>query len=459
MKLIRLTVPGYLVLLVGCSLSSTYHRPELPAGPRWSTATTAGAVQASADCWWQAFGDPNLDKLVGDVLGRNNKVHLAANGAYGALLEADIAAHALLPSFNSRTELLGEEAAKSSASIDVSYEIDLWRKLAAKRDNADFKAYAKSEEYEAERHLAIAGTIDAYFKIAYANQLLTSAQASLADVKQTRALVRTKMAAGAVSDLELWQAEQKVEEQAATVSARTQERLVLRNKLIVLLNGAPIPVPEPQRLPSKKLPPIQAGLPAGLLARRPDLRAAEARLRATLKDVDEIRAGFYPTISLTGGLNTSSPELLAFISDPVAMLSANAALSVLNLKDVKLKVAHSRALYEKEVLNFRSTLLKAFSEVADALGARADYAEQARRLRNALAPAQEVEQLQEAHYRSGGIGLGIWLDAQESRRAAELALAKVRLDQLLNDRSCTASWAAAPPGPDQIARAPRRRKG
>ncbi|UVK49113.1 TolC family protein (plasmid) [Mesorhizobium sp. AR07] len=296
-----------------------------------------------------------------------------------------------------------------------------------------------------------AGTVEAYFNIAYANQSLASAETSLAHAKQTLALVRAQLAAGAVSDLDLSRAEQQVEERALTVSKGKQYRLVQRNALVVLLNGAPNPVPEPQRLPSKKLPLIQTGLPADLLARRPDLRAAEARLRAMLKNVDATQASFYPAISLTGSLGTASGQLLAFISNPVATLGANAALSLLNFKDITLQVAVSRAQYEKEVLGFRTTLLTAFSEVANTLGAQADYAEQVRRRRHVLGTAQETEKLLEARYRSGAINRIDWLNAQESRCAAEMALAHARHDQLLNESKLYRSLggSAGRAGPDR----------
>ncbi|WP_353642766.1 efflux transporter outer membrane subunit [Mesorhizobium sp. WSM2239] len=453
MKLVRLIVPGSVVLLAGCSLSSTYLRPELPAGPRWSTPGAAAAVQVSADRWWTAFGDPNLDKLVDEITRRDNNVLLAAAGAHRARLHADIAANTLFPKLNGGISIHkdGKATTSASTSTGVSYEIDLWGKLSAQRDKADFEAQATAEDYEAARLVAIGKTVETYFRIAYANQLLASAQTSLAEAKQTRALVRTQMAAGAVSDLELRLAEQKVEQHAATVSQMKQARLVLRNSLIVLLNGEPNPVPEPQRLPSKKLPQLQAGLPADLLARRPDLRAAEARLRATLKGVDATRASFYPGISLTGSLSTSSPQLLAFITNPAAALGASVALSFLNLKDMKLSIAVSRAEFDEAVLNFRTTLLTAFSEVRTALGARADYAEQVQRRRNVLAAAKEIEQLEEARYRSGDISFSSWLAAQEGRRAAETALGGIRLEQLLNESKLyrILGGSAATTGPDR----------
>lgn len=430
-----------LVALTGCVSLTDYIRPDLPVGPAWSASAPTNTAPVSADRWWLALGDPALDILVGDVTARNNDVFAAALRARRARLQADLAANAMFPKLSgglgTSTGLpLDEDAASTPSSllsIGVSYEVDLWGRLAAQRDNANFQAEATAEDYEAARLATIGMTIETYFRIAHANQSVASAESSLAYLRQTQALVRIQAESGAASDLELREVEQTVEMQAARISELKQARIVLRNMLTVLLNGTPSPVREPQRLPRKRLPVIAAGLPADLLARRPDLRAAEARLRATLRGVDETRASFYPPITLTGALGTSSQQLVSFVSNPVATMGTGVVLSFLNLKDMKLTVAVSRAQYEEAAAGFRTALLNAFSDVANALGARADYAERGRRLHNAYVAAQEVERLTEARYRAGAITLRVWLDAQERRRAAEAALAEIRLAQLVNE--------------------------
>lgn len=443
MQSVRWIAPCSLVFLVGCKILSTpYIRPDLPPGPSWSAAATASASwQVSADRWWKAFGDPKLETLVSEVVARNNDMFASALRVQRARLQADLASNALFPKLNgsfatgsSHPFSRGEPSStSSSASIGVAYEIDLWGKLAARRDNTSFEAQATAEDYEAARLATIGLTIETYFRIAHANQMLASAESSLAYLRQIQAFVRTQARSGMVSELELREIDQTVEPQLARIIELKQARLVLRNALTVLLNGAPAPTPEPQALPRKKLPEIAAGLSADLLARRPDLRAAEARLRATLRGVDETTASFYPGISLTGGLGTSSKQLVSFVSNPVATLGAGAVLSFLNLKDMKLTVAVSRTQYEEAVAGFRTALLNAFADVANALGARSAYAEQARRQANAYAAALRVEQLIEARYRAGAITLRVFLDAQERRRAAENVLADLRLAQLINE--------------------------
>ncbi|WP_187968361.1 efflux transporter outer membrane subunit [Aquibium microcysteis] len=429
-------------LMAGCtSLSTPYLRPDLPAGPSWPAPGPAGPVRAGADQWWTAFGDPNLTMLVGEVVVRNNDVFAAALRAQRARLQADLAARALFPKLSgslatSQAEPLRRNAAStssSSASVGVSYEVDLWGRLSAQRDAAAFEADATAEDYEAARLATIGMAIETYFRIAHANQSIATAEKSLAYVREIQNLVRKQAQGGAVSDLEMREIEQTVETQAARMSELLQARLVQRNVLAVLLNGAPNPVPEPQRLPRTTLPAIAAGLPAELLARRPDLRAAEARLRGALRGADSIRAGFYPQISLTGGLGTSSDQLISFIANPVATVGAGAVLSFLNVRDMKLAVGVSRLQYEETVAAFRTTLLAAFADVANALGARANHAEQARRLHKAFEAAREVEKLTEAQYRAGAITLRAWLDSQERRRTVETALADVRLAQFVNE--------------------------
>lgn len=442
MVFVRLIFPCVFVVLAGCTgQSTTYLRPDMPEGPTWPASISNDIAKVDADQWWAAFGDRDLNTLIREVVTRNNDIFAATVRVRKALLQADLAANSLFPKLSgnlnsSKSRPLDGNAvstSSSSASIRLSYEVDLWGKLAAQRDNTNFEAEATLEDYEAARLAIIGMTIETYFRIAHANEAVTSAENSLDYVRQVQNLVRKQLDVGDVSELELLEVEQTVETQAARVSELQQARLVLRNVLTVLLNGRPSPVPELQSLPRQKLPAMTPGLPADLLARRPDLRAAEARLKGALKNVDATRTSFYPGILLTGALGTSSNQLLSFISNPVGTLGTGTVLSFLNLKDMDLTIAVSQAQYEEAVAAFRTTLLNAFADVANALGARTNYVEQSRRLTNAYVAAREVEKLSETRYRAGAITMRIWLDAQERRRSAEVALADVQLAQFVNE--------------------------
>src|SRR5690606_41866057 len=119
---------------------------------------------------------------------------------------------------------------------------------------------------------------------------------------QALALAQPQYGSGPPSALELAEARRSLEAQRAAGVALRQERGEQRNALAVLYDGQPPVFDEPGRLLDAALPPVATDLPASLLGRRPDLRASELRLRASLKNVDATRARYYPDLSLTRSL-------------------------------------------------------------------------------------------------------------------------------------------------------------
>lgn len=429
------------VLLASCSsLTSEYVRPVLPDTPQWTESTGISNPVAAVQ-WWRSFGDPKLDTLVEAVLANNNDLFAANLRVRKALLQAELAGVAKVPQLigtgNAQSTIplsdLGGTSNNFSLGLGASYEIDLWGRLASSKDMAALQAAASAEDVEAARTTIIASTIETYWRLAYTNQDLSAARASLEVARQVEDLIKSQTAAGAATELELAEIRQTVESQAASLSDLEQSRVVLRNALGVLLNGAANPVAEPQQLPRRTPVQITAGLPADLLARRPDLRAAELRLRAALRNIDGTKTSLYPQITLTGNLGSASADLLQILSNPVATLGVGLALPFLNLRDGELRVKVSEVDYQLAVTEFRSALLTAFSDTGTALSARTTLNQKSQRLRAALEAAQSAEKLTEERYRAGSVALRVWLDAQERSRAANRALSANRLEQLVTE--------------------------
>ncbi|MFT4192944.1 MAG: TolC family protein, partial [Comamonas sp.] len=298
---------------------------------------------------------------------------------------------------------------------------------------------ATEADRETVRLNIIGTTASLYWQLGYLNQRLRAAEQSLDTALRTRQLVQAQYAAGAVSALEPREAEQTVLNQRNTLSQLRQTQAETRNALALLFNAAPgsdilrqVLGQEPTALPDGPLPTIDAGLPAELLGRRPDLRAAELGLRQSLANVDVVRTSYYPTLSLTGALGTSSSSLGNLLANPVATLGAGLALPFLDIEAMRLDTAIAQTQYEAAVVTFRQTLYQAFADVENALSARTRLAEQADLQGQALAAAREAERLYEIRYRAGAVPLRTWLDAQESRRSAELSLAQAQLNRLEN---------------------------
>lgn len=442
----RIPAMTLLALLAGCAgTRSDYQTPAVALPTAWQQAAPSTAAQLP-ERWWRQFNDPALDQLVESALARSNDLAAAAWRVRQAQLQAGIAATALAPtvaaraSSNASRRLEGDgnaTARSSGAALSASYEVDLWGRVARTRDAAEWAARATQQDLEAAAQ-ALAGTAAGlYWQLAHVQQRLASGQDSLAYALRTQELVRVQYAAGAVSALELREAEQTVASQRAALVLLAQQRVQTRNAIAILVDAPPgdatlaALLPQvPERLPATALPSVAAGMPAELLARRPDLRAAEARLRNVLASGDATRASYYPALTLTGELGTSSSALLNLLSNPVAALGAGLTLPFLRAREMQLSGELAQAQYAEAVVNFRQTLYTALADVENALAARTQYAEQGQQLALQLAAAREAERLYEVRYRTGSSALRLWLDAQERRRSAELALQANRLDRL-----------------------------
>ncbi len=212
-----------------------------------------------------------------------------------------------------------------------------------------------------------------------------------------------------------------------------QQRVEYINALTILFDGPPDRITaDPMRLPSSALPEARAGVPAELLGRRPDLRAAELRLRESLATVDATRASFYPPVTLTGALGSSSPTLSDVLKNPIGTLGAGLTLPFLQWNQMQLNIRISKADFEERVVTFRQALYQAMADVENALSNRTQLSIRAEQLDLSLRAAREAERLYEVRYRAGAVPLRDWLDAQEKRRVAEVASDENMLNRLVN---------------------------
>ena len=394
------------------------------------------------DTWWKGFGDERLDRLVSQVLAVNTDLASAGFRLQRARFNAGLAVSNSLPDFGvsgsaGRTKALsGNSPALDSysASASLSYEIDLWGRLRTQRSIANWEAQATDEDLQTTFLSLVSDTCDLYWTLAFLNQRIASGEQSVARVQRTLSLVQTQFNSGAVSRLELREAEQNLQSQQAAQSQLIQSRVEARNSLTVLLDGTPWPVSdEPQNMSDAHSPAIQTGVPAELLGRRPDLKAAELRLRQSLSQIKVVRASYYPAISLTGSVGGSSDSLSSVLAHPVETLGAGLALPFIHWNEARLNTKIAGTEYEVAANDFRKTLYTAFTEVDNALSARQELAKQVDLSQQSFNSAVEVDRLYEVRYRAGATPLRTWLDAQETRRQSELSLAQTRLSQLQND--------------------------
>lgn len=424
--------------LFGCSaiVKTPYQAPQVTMPTQFAHKT---AGQNLTDHWWTVFNDAKLNQLVEQVLAKNNDLAVAGIAIQQARLQAGLQADQQGLRANSsvsaghRLDLhSGQDTSQGfSASAGVSYELDLFGKLARQTDAAKWEAQATEQDLEATAQTLVGTTAKLYWQLGYLHESLTIAQANIASSQKLYDLVNIQYKSGAVSGLELTQAAQAVQSQKATLSQIQQSLVETRTALAVLLHipVQQLKISEPMQLPHAQLPQIASGLPADILGRRPDLKAAEIRLRKTLATADATRASYYPSISLTSTLGSSSTSLVELIKNPVLTLGANLSLPFLQYNDMKKNIAVSQLDYEKAIINYRQSLYQAFADVENALSARTQLAIQVDAQKQNLALAQKAENLINVQYRYGSVALKNVLDQQQTTRSTRLSLLNLQQSQ------------------------------
>lgn len=430
--------------LVGCAavVKTPYQAPSVqtPAQFQYGHAAAQQRQQAIyADQWWTLFGDTQLNQLIDEVLAKNTDLAVAGITLKQARLQADLSANQQKPRVNSTVSTghsfdlnNGSDASSGlSTKVGLSYELDLFGKLARQTEAKKWEALATEQDLQATAQSLVGTTAKLYWQLAYYHESRSTAQQSLATSQKLYALVKAQYQAGSVSGLELTQAEQSVQSQKASLSQIQQNLVETRTALAILLH-MPIQqlnIQEPQRLPQLALPTIAAGLPADILSRRPDLKAAELRLRESLATKDATTASYYPSISLTGSLGSSSTSLTQLLRNPGLTLGASLSLPFLQYNDMKKDIAISQLDYEKAIVQYRQSLYQAFGDVENALSARSELDQQVKLQQRNLELAEKAERLTDVRYRYGAVALKNLLDQQETTRSARLTLVNTKQNQ------------------------------
>ncbi|OTG86604.1 RND transporter [Acinetobacter sp. ANC 4558] len=430
--------------LVGCAaiVKTPYEAPavQIPSNFEYSKNKSQQIyTDVYADQWWTLFKDEQLNQLVNQVISANADLAVAGINIQQALLQAGLAKdkQGLRINTNASTGHIfdlhsGDSNDRGmSVSAGVSYEVDLFGKLANQTEAAKWEALATEQDLQATAQSLIGTTASLYWQLGYLNERYSVAQQNLASTNQTYNLVNARYKAGAVSRLDLTQAEQALQSQMATLSQIEQQKVETRTALAVLLNQPvqQLNIVEPQHLPQITLPEISAGLPAELLSRRPDLQASELRLRKVLATKDATKASYYPSISLTGNLGASSVSLTQLLKNPALTLGANLSLPFLQYNDMKKDIVISDLNYEKAIVQYRKTLYQAFADVENALSNRTELNKQVLLQERNVQLAQKTESLTGVRYQHGAIALKSLLDAQETVRNARMSLLQTKQNQ------------------------------
>jgi multidrug efflux system outer membrane protein len=404
-------------------------------------AATAGDLQL--DRWWTAFGDSTLDRLVAEALANNLDLKAAITRVeYGRALvllaqsdqypTVDLSANAsryrstqvgtnpLPPGFSPLTTDL-------AVGLQASYETDLWAKYRNATSAAQEDLLATEYARETVRTMVAADTTRAYFNLLAADAELQLLLETLTLRDETVVLQKDRYQAGVIGEYDLRTAEAERSAVAGDVALARRIRTEYESALAVLLGRSPKEVFAPAiardvavaRLTT--VPTLPSGIPSDVLARRPDIRRAEAQLAAANLRIDVARADYYPSISLTGSYGTQAGALSNLFSGPAAVwgLAASLLQPLIGLKRIEANVDAQTARRDELVVLYTQTVQGAFRDAHDALSANDTTREALAAQNDRRIKLQQALELSDLRYRAGYSPYLEVLDAQRQLLQAQ----------------------------------------
>jgi len=431
-----------LIALGSCATSGNPSAPAPGLPGAWAESGAPDAAWPLRDCWY-SFGSEELSGLIDAALSASPDMAIAAEHVRQAEAQVRIAGATLFPALNFSAASARHETrpqgrswsgeSTSSAALSASYEIDLWGRIGSGVRAAQFSLRATRFDQETVRLTLAAGVASAYFQVMSLRTRLVIARENLTIAERVFKVVDARARNGAVSALDVARQQAAVLAQRAAVPPlELQERQTLF-ALAILIGRQPEGfAAAASNLSDVLVPRIAPGIPATLLARRPDLASAEAQLAAANANVAAARAALLPGIALTGSAGLASDVLLNFLNAPTAALAIGASLLLPIFDGGRLRaqvdVAASR---ERELVeNYRKFILAALADVEGALAAASRGMDQEGLQEQVLVQARIALRLAEVRYREGADDLLTVLDAQRTLFQAEDQLAQVRLSRL-----------------------------
>jgi multidrug efflux system outer membrane protein len=463
-----------LLFLSGCmKIGPEYRRPDLGVKipEAYQHAPTEMVTPESEDRWWQVFGNPELNQIVEEVLKSNWDLKKATARILEVRAQFVQARADRFPSLDLEAKLekqsqpvtvsgggMQSERRRISTeaynlSLAAAFEVDLWGRLARAEEAARADLLLAEENRRTVAQTVVAETVSQYLQIESLERQIQVTEQSIENYRRSLALVNSRYERGLTSSLDLRQARRTLAEAEASLPSLCQELGSTQQKLAVLLGR--YPKSRPARVQPedyfKRLAPVPPGLPSELLLRRPDIRAAEAGLRALNARVGESKAARFPRITLTGSYGYSSEELTQ-IFRPENILWKLALGLVQPLFDAgRLKAGQraAEARYQQGVADYAKTMLTAFSEVETAFLTRKEQLERRDRVVNFLEEARATQKVAETRYERGLVNYLTVLEAQQTRFQAEKNLVLVDFTIMSNrvtiHRALGGGWAELAP--------------
>jgi NodT family efflux transporter outer membrane factor (OMF) lipoprotein len=414
----------------------------------------APAPALASPTWWARFGDAQLDTLVQQALQNHPNLRIAQARVARAQALTDTIASTELPNVNGSVDatrqrfsansiypppLAGGVYETANAQITAGYEFDLFGKNRAALDAALGQVRAAQADAQAAELLLATQVTRSYFTLLRINALQALAQRNLAQREQLLALVQSRLAAGLDSPSELRNSEASLPEIRQYAESLREQAALTRNALAAL-TGQPLGLQDLKAGTLAQIKPQAAAqaVPLDLLANRPDVAAARARVEAALSDVEVAKAQFYPNVNLVAfaGLNSIGFGNISKAGSEQWGVGPAIRLPIFDGGRLRAQLKGRAADVDVAIETYNALVIEAVREVADQISTLQSIARQSQEQQSAFTAAQTLQDIAAQRFAAGLSSRASVLNAQsavlaQERQAIELAARTLDTQALL----------------------------
>ena len=467
-----LTASGAALLLAACAVGPKAPDPTIPAqgqGAFIGSQSASVSTEAARADWWRLYNDATLDGLIQQALTENNELEAAATNLRAVRASLSEARAGRLPTTNasagftrSRASTITNPAANGATlddvdtyttGLDVSYEVDLFGRVESTVRAARSDAAAAAEALEVVRITVAAETARAYADTCSANAQIAVAERTIELQGKTVDLTQRLLDGGSGNGLDVARARAALEQTRASLPPLRASRDGALYRLATLTGRTPAEASEAARgcqSPPQLSQPIPIGDGAALLARRPDVRQAEARLAAAAARVNVATASLYPSISLGGSLGSTALDASDLGEDANFRFSVGPLISwnFPNIAVARARIKQADAQTDAALATFDQTVLTALQETETALSSYANELDRRTALRTARDQAATAARLSRLRFDAGADSFLTVLDSERTLAGADAALAaseaQVTTYQIALFKALAGGWDQAP---------------
>lgn len=419
MKIILSSVVA-LVVLTGCSTIDPQLQVDLEIAQEYKQQ--AYAKQKLQEKWWESFGSKELNSFVEKALKQSPDILSTYENLQQAKIALNSAGAEYYPSLDLRASSSLADSSKasntesSSASVALSYELDVWDRIGASIRAQEANLALTLYDFEALKISYASDVVENYISYCATKEQRELAKRNLQIAQETLNILQTRYDVGAVDELSLRRQKISYLSQKDRVVSLKNQELNYKHALAVLLGQNPSNFSVLGiSLEDLKLVEVGAGLPSELLLSRPDIAAAEAAIEQNKALIQVADANRFPRFSLSSSAGLASAELLS-LSDPTRTVDLGLGLSynIFDMGRLKNNVLIEESKAKQTLQSYRKTLLQAFAEVENSLSALSMAKEQFILSKEKLTQAQQSYFLAKVQYDSGAIDFTTFLESQET---------------------------------------------